>query len=57
MDKQEIQQKAAELQKIMADYKSDLGSLEQELRKAVEMYLAALREAKLNEIKKGIMGA
>jgi hypothetical protein len=54
MDQQEIQRKAAELQVIMADYRSELGSCEEELFAAVEGYLAALREAKLAEIKKSI---
>jgi hypothetical protein len=54
MDQQEIQRKAAELQAIMTDYRSELGLREKELSAAVEAYLGALREAKLAEIKKSI---
>ena len=54
MDQQEIQRKAAELQTIMTDYKKELGAREKELFDAVDAYLAALKEAKLEEIKKSI---
>jgi hypothetical protein len=54
MDQPEIQRKAAELQTIMTDYKKDLGAREKELFDAVDAYLAALKEVKLEEIKKSI---
>jgi len=54
MDQQKIQEKATELQAVMADYKKELGAHEKELSDVVNAYLAALKEAKLEEIKKSI---
>ena len=54
MGSQEIQQKVAELQSIMAQYKHGLGSLEKELYRAISDYQKALEEEKLKEIRSSL---
>ena len=54
MDKEEVQRKRAELQVIMADYKNELDGCEEELFATIDAYLHALREKKLEEVKKSI---
>ncbi len=55
MDGKEIQQKVAELQSIMSQYKHELGSLEKELYRAISDYQKALEEEKLKEIRQGLI--
>jgi hypothetical protein len=52
MDSQEIKQRTAALDDLIAKYKSDLGVLERELAKTIGDYHEALRVEKLKEIKK-----
>ena len=54
MDKQEIQRKAAELQKVFSEYKGNLNLLEKELLKAIAAYHDALKEEKLKEIRESV---
>jgi len=54
MDKSEIQEKADELRTILVKYKSDLGTLEKELLKAIAEYHDALKDEKLKELRADI---
>ncbi len=54
MNSQEIQQKIAELQSIMSQYKHRLGRLEKELYQAILDYQQALEEEKLKEIRSSL---
>ena len=54
MDKDEIQQKTAELQQIILEYKNELGVAERELSQAILNYQKALEDEKISEIKKSL---
>jgi hypothetical protein len=57
MDRQEIQQKVDKLNATLVQYRSDLGTLEKELLKAIDDYHAALKEEKLKMLKQEMMKA
>ena len=51
MDKDEIQQKATELNEIMKNYKGRLSELERQLFDAITEYQKALEQERIKEIK------
>jgi hypothetical protein len=51
MNQSEIQKKAAELKKIMSEYKRGLSALEKELYRAISAYQKALEEERLKQIR------
>lgn len=55
MDKQAIQQKAADLEALLVRYRGELGTLEKELLAAIADYHAALKEEKLRELKESMI--
>jgi hypothetical protein len=56
-DKAKIREKTEELKSIMSGYKAQFGNLEKQLFQAVLDYENAVREKKVEEIKKEILNS
>jgi len=57
MDKEEIQKKVLELQKVMLNFKKGMREQEKELFRAISDYQKALEEEKLKEIRESLTNA
>ncbi len=54
MDRTTIEEKMAELQSLLVQYRSSLGGLEKDLLAVISEYHAALKEERLRELKKDL---